>query len=100
MSLLTRRVYLECVSGETWKYWALQLVDMTITVRWGRIGYAGRACTYQFDSVTAARRAAARKIQAKRRRGYHGAVEGVRRARPARLPTPPPPHPDQLALSL
>ncbi len=96
-----RRVYLERADDDPapamapWKFYEVRVHDHSVTLRWGRIGCPGRSLTIHFSSLEAARRYAARRVRQKRRRGYRGAIEGVRRRRPPRPPRPRPQDPRQ-----
>jgi len=64
------RTYLELVDGSSAKFWEIVVDGCEHTVRYGRIGAAGRATTKTFDSSEEAESKAAKLIASKRKKGY------------------------------
>ncbi|MEH0843930.1 WGR domain-containing protein, partial [Micromonospora sp. CPCC 205711] len=60
----------DCVSGSAAKFWEVESADLTVTVRYGRTGSAGRIQVKEFGSATEAAEHADRLIAEKLRKGY------------------------------
>ncbi|WP_018654620.1 WGR domain-containing protein [Actinomadura flavalba] len=68
-------------SGSAHKFYEVVRSGNRVTVTYGRIGTPGQAKTSEFPTEQAAQTAAAKKIDAKVRKGYAPAVRGVRQRR-------------------
>lgn len=77
------RTYLELSEeGEgSHKFYEVIVKDETMTIRYGRIGDAGRTSSKKLASFEAAKKEAAKKIKSKTKKGYEVAVMGVRKKR-------------------
>lgn len=85
-----RRLQLE--EGTSSKFWEVECVDATLTVRWGRIGTAGQSKVKDFPTAEAARREHDKLLREKLGKGYSdvGEVAAPAPARPAPPAAAPP----------
>ncbi len=67
--VLPRREY-QLIEGTSAKFWAIEVLDDSYTVQFGRIGTAGQTQVKEFDSAAGARRAAEKIIAEKVGKGY------------------------------
>lgn len=63
-------VYLECVEGNSSKFWEAQLDGLSIVVRYGRIGTKGTDSSKSFSNAQEAQQELERLIQSKLKKGY------------------------------
>lgn len=78
------RNYLELSqeNGTAHKFYEVTVEDCNMSIRYGRIGTQGSTSTTAFGSPEIAYQMAAKKVAAKKRKGYEDAVMGVRKKRP------------------
>lgn len=77
------KTYLELSqdSGTAHKFYEVSVEELTMKIRYGRIGTDGTISTKSFSSHDAALKEAEKKIKAKTKKGYAPAVMGVRKKR-------------------
>ncbi|HWU86224.1 MAG TPA: WGR domain-containing protein [Kofleriaceae bacterium] len=77
------RTYLELseAGGGAHKFYEVVVSDTTLTIRYGRIGDQGQTQVKKFPSHDKALAEANKKLDEKRKKGYAGAVMGVRKKR-------------------
>lgn len=97
--------YLELSEGSEHKFYAVELHDMTITIRYGRIGTDGTSQTKVLPSPTEAQAFAEKKLGEKRKKGYADAVPGQTQKKAVekpriRLPKPLQPYREVIENSL
>ena len=65
-----RRYYYTYISGNSRKFWEVEVVGSTLYVRYGRLGTQGRVKSKTYNSSLQARRSASRMATNKARKGY------------------------------
>jgi predicted DNA-binding WGR domain protein len=82
MAPVTTYLELSDPNGGAHKFYEVVVDDVTVTVRFGRIGESGQAKTSTYPTGAAATAEATKKINEKVRKGYAPAVLGARQRRP------------------
>lgn len=80
------RHYLELSEGSEHKFYEVVLDEVTLRIRYGRIGTEGQSQTKVFGSADAAAAEAHKKLAEKRRKGYADAEMGEREKRSVPVP--------------
>ena len=84
--MTTEKSYLEFSSGAAHKFYEVTVEDARVTIRYGRIGTAGRIDASTFASAEAAQSFARGRIEEKLRKGYQHAQAGQSGKKPVERP--------------
>jgi outer membrane protein assembly factor BamB len=68
-------------SGSSHKFYEITVEDVTVTIRYGRIGDTGKSSSKTYPTAEKAQQDAQKKINEKLKKGYEKAVIGVRKKR-------------------
>ncbi|BAY96396.1 WGR domain-containing protein [Tolypothrix tenuis PCC 7101] len=74
--------YLELSDGKSHKFYEVTINDVEVTVRYGRIGDAGKTTVTSYDTSEKAQAEASKLVNSKLKKGYESAQKGDRTKQP------------------